>query len=180
MNQEPNHADCHDISPDEQAFLDQEYGNRPRIEDAERCRLPASGFTETLSPVYDWARAIVSDFKAKANGQRIHANLWAYREQNSEWLALDLFGGIDGDLTFLIGEPHNYSLDSPGTVIQAPDMTEAIHMAGIICDALDVDVRVGCRINEVNSYCTPDQWGPNQTNAPLKIVSQATDEGLSK
>jgi hypothetical protein len=55
------------------------------------------------------------------------AKLWVYREQNRDWLSLEFFGGVDEDLIFRIGEPHNYSLDSPVTEIQVPDMTEALH-----------------------------------------------------
>lgn len=186
MNQEICQFCSHEISPEEQAFMEKEYANQPRIEDAERCRLSASGFTETLSPVYDWAKSIVRDLQAKTNGQKITARLWAYRQPFSEWLALDFFDGIEANITFLIGEPHNYyaDLDGGGTV-NVPDMTEALHMVGIICDAINVEpidmvLYIGNRGNEVNPYCTPSQWVPGQTNAPLKIVGQATDGSLSK
>ncbi|MBU3640982.1 hypothetical protein [Polynucleobacter sp. Fuers-14] len=186
MNQEICQPESQDFSPEEQAFMEKEYANQPRIEDAERCRLPASGFTETLSPVYDWAKTVVRDLQAKTNGQKIAARLWAYREQYSEWLALDFFDGIEANITFLIGEPHNYyaDLDGGGTV-NVPDMTEALHMVGIICHAINVEpidivLSIGNRQNEVNPYCTPSQRVPGQTSAPLKIVGQATNESLLK
>jgi len=44
-----------------------------------------------------------------------------------------------------------------------------------VLDALDIkEVKIGKRDNEVNPYCTPSQWVPGQTNAPLKIMDQAT------
>lgn len=139
------------------------------VHDMEHCRLPASGFTETLSPVYDWAKAIVSDMRKQLSSEKIKADLWAYREQSCEWLCLDISEVANGSLIFLIGEPHNYSLNSPATVINVPDMTEALHMAGIICDALGAKIEIGRRNNEVNPYCTPSKWTPGQTNARLQI-----------
>lgn len=178
--QELDQPESHDLSTEEQALMDAEFANRPRIEDVQRCRLPASGFTQTLNPVYDWASTVVAYLQTLANSQKVEAGLWAYREQFSEWLALDLTGGVNAHITFLIGEPHNFHSDlDDGGVVAVPDMTEALHMAGIICDAFNAKVDVGCRANEVNRYCTPGPWGPNQTNARLKVVTPISGKGLS-
>lgn len=133
------------------------------------CRLPASGFTHTLNEVYDWANAVAKSAKAAMHHQPVKVSIWAYREQNAEWLSVDFYTDdqSDGDyiMTFLIGEPHSFDLQQP----TAPDMTEALHMAGILCDALDAHISLGRRNNEVNRYCTPDPWSPNQTNGKLRI-----------
>jgi hypothetical protein len=183
INSENHQSDHETLSPEEQAFLDEKYGKQLHIEDARRCRLPASGFTETLDDVYDWASSLVNQLnQLRVAAKPVQAFVWAYREQSFELVALDFDGGIDACLQFLIGEPHNfYASINDGGVIAVPDMTEALHMIGIVLDALDIkEVKIGKRVNEVNPYCTPSQWVPGQTNAPLKIMDQATYGGLVK
>lgn len=161
------------LSEEDEAYYKRVYANQPRIEDALRCRLPASGVTETLNSVYDWAVIMVSRFRPKVDGQKVTADLWAYREQGSEWLALDFDGAlIDERITFLIGEPHNFYADFDGGTVNVPDMTEALYMAGIICDALDAPIiNFGKRGNEVNPYCTPDLQSGHHS-ARLRIIDR--------
>jgi len=175
MNQHLSQPESHDFSPEEQAFMDKEYANQPRIEDAERCHLPPSGANNTLSPVYDWAKTVVALLQKQSNGQRVKARLWAYRYSGAEWLSMDFSNGADASFTFCIGEPHNYVVDgSSGTVTCVPDMTEALHMAGIVFDAVNAEVEVGNR-RELNPYCSLDK-----ISSVLKIESETTDESLAK
>lgn len=166
------------LSKEDEAYYKEAYGNQPRIEDAQRCRLPASGITETLDSVYDWAKILVSRLRPNVDGQKVSASLWAYREQSSEWLALDFSGGrVDERITFLIGEPHNFYADFDGGTVNVPDMTEALYMAGILCDALDAQVvDFGKRGNEVNAYCTPNHLVPGHHSARLEVPTEQTLE----
>lgn len=134
-----------------------------------QCRLPASGFTETLNEVYEWAKNTVIKAKAAMPDGGITVVVWAYREQNSEWLSVDFYDEKDRDycMTFLIGEPHTFEMSEP----YVPDMTEALHMVGIVIEALGAKVKIGRRCNEVNKYCTPEEkWEEGQTNAHLSLV----------
>ncbi|MBU3587438.1 hypothetical protein ICN30_06295 [Polynucleobacter sp. 31A-FELB] len=175
MNQEICQPESQDFSPEEQAFMEKEYANQPRIEDAERCHLPPSGASNTLSPVYDWAKTVVALLQKQSNGQRVKARLWAYRYSGAEWLVMEFLDGAEGSFTFCIGEPHNYVVDdSSGTVTLVPDMTEALHMAGIVFNAVNAEVEVGNR-RELNPCCCPDK-----TTSALKVESQKTGEDLAK
>ncbi len=136
--------------------------------DMEKCRLPASGFTETLDRIYDWAKQVVSAAKAELHGADIRTLVWAYREQNCEWLSVGIYdeNNFNYIITFLIGEPHNFDINCPSV----PDMTEALHMTGIVLDALGLVATIGRRGNEVNKYCTPETWKPAQTSATLVLA----------
>jgi hypothetical protein len=133
----------------------------------EICDLPASGFTRTTNDVYDWAKAVVTKVKEKLPEGQINAAVWAYREQGYEWLAVCFHRDDDDtyDLGFTIGEDHSFHLVEPGV----PDMTEALHMVGILCEALAAKIQIGRRCNEVNPYCTQEEWRPGQTNGQLVL-----------
>lgn len=132
-----------------------------------QCYLPASGFTNTLNEVYDWAKMVVASARSRLSGSQLRVAVWAYREQGYEWLAVDFFDEADNDylMTFLIGDEHDFHADEP----RVPDMTEALHMAGIVIEALGAKIELGRRCNEVNKYCTPEAWTETQTNAMLAL-----------
>lgn len=131
------------------------------------CRLSASGFTHTLDGVYDWAKVVVAAAKKKLNGP-ITLTLWAYRHGGHEYLAADFYTKANESycLSFVVHHPHDFDLEQPGV----PDMTEALHMVGIVAEALEATIEIGCRQNETNKYCTPAPWQPGQTNARLVLI----------
>lgn len=133
----------------------------------EGCDLRASGFTKTTNGVYDWAAAVVAKVKEKLPEGRLNAAVWAYREKGYEWLAVCFHCDDEdtNDLGFTIGEDHSFHLVEPGV----PDMTEALHMVGILCEALGAKIQIGRRCNELNQYCTPGKWRPGQTNGQLVL-----------
>lgn len=134
-----------------------------------QCRLPASGFTYTPDEVYIWAKRVVAAIRAALpSGTPPNVLMWAYREQRREWLSLIFHDTQERDycLTFLIGDPHDFHM----TELTVPDMTEALHMAGILIADLDAVVSIGRRWNEVNRTCTPDAWVDGQTSGVLKLV----------
>lgn len=140
------------------------------------CRLPASGFTDTLNGVYDWATKVVAKVRSDLGVGPVRVSVWAYREQERQWLAADFHADDFGlarsyPMTFVVGETHDFDLEEPNV----PDMTEALHMVGILCEALGATIEIGRRCNEVNRYCTPEAWGPGQTNARLVILVKAKE-----
>lgn len=136
----------------------------------ETCRLPAGGFTETLTGVYDWAKAVVAKAKECLGEAPVKVLVWAYRHQSWELLAVDFHtdDGRDYSMTFMIGDRHDFELSEPSV----PDMTEALHMVGILCEALGATIQIGRRGNEVNPYCTPEQWQPGQTSGQLALATR--------
>lgn len=135
-----------------------------------RCYLPASGFTRTVDEAYDWGCEVTRRIKQALPDGAIHVLVWAYREQHREWLAAIFYdaAGRDCTITFLSGYPHNFDLTEP----YVPDMTEALHMTGIVADALSATITIGRRDNEVNRYCTPGVWVDEQTNGSLVLAEK--------
>jgi hypothetical protein len=137
------------------------------------CDLPASGFTFTLPGVHQWAKEAVQAIRSKLDTGEISVRVWAYREQGHEWLACD-FINKDKDrespenglsITFLIGYPHNFGAED----LNVPDMSEALHMIGLVVTSLGAKVELGLSKNETNPSCTKTPWKPGQTNAPVDL-----------
>lgn len=131
------------------------------------CHLPESGFTVTLSDVYDWAKHHI-DIVNKVFGSNCDAHLWSYREQSSEWISFTVYNGKHiHDILFRIGLPHDFNYSYPSV----PDSCEALHMIGLITNALSINTQIGLNQNETNQYCTGQtKWKENQTNAQIQFI----------
>lgn len=131
------------------------------------CHLPASGFTVTLNGVYDWAKHHIEIIN-KVFGSNCNAHLWSYREQSSEWISFTVYNEKHiHDILFLIGQPHNFNYSYP----YVPDSCEALHMIGLITNALKINTEIGLNQNETNKYCTGQtEWKENQTNAQIEFI----------
>lgn len=136
----------------------------------ELCRLPASGFTETPESVLVWADQVVAMAKKKLNGFVPRVWLWAYRNAGTEYLAADIGdeheSSVGHSLTFVIGAGSRLNIDEPFV----PDMTDALHLVGIVAEGLRADVEVGRRGNEVNEAVLARPLALGETNGKMRTA----------
>lgn len=132
------------------------------------CRQPASGFTETPAEIIEWAKSTVSIAKEIMTGKQISAHVWAYREQDCQLLAVDLIDeeGHWYGINFTTGVGYCLHPQEP----YVHDLTEALHMAGIVSASLGATVELGCRDNETNEAVLARPLLPGETNGNLALV----------
>lgn len=134
------------------------------------CRLPGSGFTETPAAVFNWAADAAALARRSLPGGPLRAHLWSFRHDSRDVLVLGLIDGLEISrhcVHFTTGFPHNFDLREP----YVPDLAEAIHMAGIVLEALEARVEwVGMRGNEVNPEVLARPLGALETNGPMKVA----------
>lgn len=133
------------------------------------CDLSASGATNTPERVLDWADRAVSEARKALNGVAAFANVWPYSHGGTEFLGCSIRGNsgsisgyavtfvidLDADLTFAC-EPH------------VPTMGDALHMVGIVLAALDANIAVGRRGQEVNQRILREPLASGRTNGPMR------------
>tara|TARA_B100000614_G_scaffold219761_1_gene206078 strand:+ start:718 stop:1164 length:447 start_codon:yes stop_codon:yes gene_type:complete len=135
--------------------------------------LPASGFTRTNTKLHQWAKHLVLKARSMFGGDEIFAAVWAYREQGYDHLSCDLFNKDKSkSLPVTICSCGEYYFqDVKGGTAEADvhDMPEAIHLAGIITQALNAIVKVGLGKNEVNPEALAAPMREGQTNVPIDL-----------
>jgi len=141
---------------------------------SDACYLPASGFTRTHEAVHEWVGEVVRYARTEFAGEAIKACIWAYREQGCQYLSCDL-GSVSSDKSFpitLAAEGEHYFADVCGGAAEADlyDLPEALHVAGLICRALDAQVSVALVANEVNEKILARPLGPGETNGAINTA----------
>ncbi|HHV7521268.1 TPA: hypothetical protein ACUNF5_002751 [Burkholderia orbicola] len=139
------------------------------------CRLPASGFTETPNAVFEWADQVVSAARQTLCGSKPRIRLWAYRHQGCEYLAADIWDEHEASrfhpITFVIGDDSCFDMHEP----VVPDMSDALHMVGIVAEGLSANVEVGRRGNEVNEQVIARPLAPGETNEAMRTAGRLDD-----
>jgi len=134
-----------------------------------RSRLEPSGFTETSSALHECAGHIVAKAKAYFAGAPVKAQLWAYRWDDCEILSCDLLSEDAANaIPVTITAAGRQMLDVPDEP-EVFDMTEALHLAGMITQALDATVTVGRTGNEVNETVLPAPLPAGNTNGRINL-----------
>ena len=135
--------------------------------------LPASGFTNTNKELHEWAGNLVRYAKEIFGAQPINAEVWSYREKDGMMLSCDLSNSDKSlSLPIIIDTVSEYYFpEIKGGVAEAdvPDMVEAIHLAGIITQALGAKVKVGLGQNEVNPDVLSKPLVGKQTNGKINL-----------
>ncbi|MGS1035957.1 hypothetical protein [Burkholderia glumae] len=138
----------------------------------ELCRLPASGFTETPEAVLVWADEVVSHAKKKLNGFEPRVRVWGYRHNGAEYLAADISdeheSSVGHALTFVIGNDLLPSLNIEEPKVS--DMSDALHLVGIVAAGLKADVTIGRRGNEVNEAVLARPIAHGETNGTMRAA----------
>lgn len=124
--------------------------------------LPPSGFTFTHPDLHAAAKEIITRARNNFGEEKVSAHLTSYRHCDYEHLSCDLFVPNKKNLVMpitiaAINESDFQYWDEP----QVVDMTEAIHLSGLIISALNAEVSVGRHKNEINEclLATPLQKG---------------------
>jgi hypothetical protein len=133
---------------------------------------PASGFTTTNTELHTWAGKLVSKIKEKFNENEISAFIAAYREQEREHLSCDLINiekNISMPITICADGEYYLPLDTDMSEADVHDMTEALHLVGLITQAINAKVIVGRLVNETNEDVLVTPLIENQTNAHINI-----------
>lgn len=131
------------------------------------CDLSPSGFTYTTNEVYDWLRAVIKAIDNKMDRANLSAGSWSYRVHETEVVCLDFCNDKNEyySLTFQAVGGHDYGMED----VYVPDLVEAWHMIGMVCQALNLKIEVGRTVSEINPYCTEDWTSEKQTNAKIKL-----------
>lgn len=133
--------------------------------------LPASGFTSTNPTSYAWCKYHVDQVKKKfgESASGLNAHLWSYRHGDTQCLSFDIYSDHEHYTMTLeaIGECDEYIESSDYGVF---DLAEALHIVGIIKEALNLEVEIGRRQNEVNTQLLEQPLVGTETNGRLKLV----------
>lgn len=112
------------------------------------CYLAAGGRTETPAAFLEWASRAVEDARRSLPGGRLIAYVWPYRHGLGECLSCDVWydapgHGQDQDtfaITFVIdGKTDLRDSNEPHVL----DMSDALHIAGIVLSRLDARITLG-------------------------------------
>lgn len=155
---------------DEIAAQDLEKEAQAQAERQKLSRLEPSGFTETSEALHACAGHIVAKAKAYFDGAPVKAEVWAYRwYDNCEIVSCDLWTeGSDKAMPVTITATGQQRLD----IHDEPDvfdMTEALHLAGMITQALGATVTVGRTVNEANQAVLPAPLPAGHTNGTINL-----------
>lgn len=154
---------------DEIAAQDLEKQALTGAERLKQSRLEPSGFTETNAALHACAGHIVAKVKASFAGAPVKAQLWAYRWHDCEVLSCDLLSEDAANaIPVTITAAGRQMLDVPDEP-EVFDMTEAVHLAGLIIQALDATVTVGRTANEVNEAVLPAPLAAGHTNGRINL-----------
>jgi hypothetical protein len=156
--------------------LDEEYrhneaihGEFKKLEQNKLSVLEPSGFTNTNIELHDCAKRLVDKAKALFKYEHLKAKVWSYRWDDSMVLTCDLFS-LTSELSMTItisavGRLMLDYLDEP----EVYDMTEAVHLVGLITKALDAKVLVGRGDNEINTAILDNPLSEGQTNGTINL-----------
>ena len=113
--------------------------------------LPISGFTFTNAELHKAAKFIISKAREFFGTKPVSVHLWAYRRSDDQYLSCDFFVPnnlkLTMPITISIADEANFEVwDEP----VVGDMTEAIHLSGLLISALNAHIFVGRHKNETN------------------------------
>lgn len=148
---------------------------RQKLSNIQLSELNASGFTHTSTDLYEYLKHLVSDIKKKLPCESsIEAYLWSYRHSGYSVVSFDLMEGEKYyPITITIcNEPDYAHLDEP----DFSDITEAMHMIGILSQSLDLKISAGRTGNEINEALLERPLSGKETNGKLKLLKFDTHE----
>lgn len=139
------------------------------LEQKKISRLEPSGFTFTDTDLHTIANKIVNYVRSRANGQTLTAHVWPYRYDGDHMLSCD-FHSTDSDLIIplyitALREQSDTPIDEP-TVY---DLPEALHLAGLVTRALNVEVKIGRYRNETNQAVLARPLKNAETNGQIDL-----------
>ncbi|MCL6336287.1 hypothetical protein EXT65_21065 [Pectobacterium carotovorum subsp. carotovorum] len=147
-----------------------------QLEEAELIKLShlePSGFTETNKELHDCAGKIVKKAKEKFKDEPVITKVWAYRFGGYNMISCDLFTqdrSVTMPVTISAVERQMLDdLDEPDVF----DMAEAVHLVGLITQALDATVIVGLGRNEINPHVLAQPLGEGHTNGAINLWRQS-------
>lgn len=132
--------------------------------------LGASGFTKTSNDLYEYLSKVVIDIKSKLPlKNKVKAHLWSYRHDGRSVISFDLKElEKHYPITITICAESNYDyLDEP----EFSDISEAMHMIGILTKSLSLEVEIGRTCNETNQKLVSKPFSENQTSGELKLLN---------
>lgn len=133
--------------------------------------LPPSGFTFTNSELHKAAKVIIGKAREFFGSTPVSAHLWAYRRSEDEYLSCDFFVPdnlkLTMPITISIADEADFEVwDEPIVV----DMTEAIHLSGLLISALNAHVFVGRHDNEINESLLAAPLKEGETNGSIDLA----------
>ncbi|EHA1126437.1 hypothetical protein FG475_15055 [Vibrio navarrensis] len=137
----------------------------------EKSDLPPSGSTFTNSALHKTAKAIIGKARELFGSTPVSVHLWAYRRSEDEYLSCDFFVTdnlkLTMPITISIADEADFEVwDEPIVV----DMTEAIHLSGLLISALNAHVFVGRHDNEINESLLAVPLNEGETNGSIDLA----------
>lgn len=132
--------------------------------------LSASGFTNTSPMSYAWCRYHIDKIREKFGSDielALKCHLWSYRHGDTGCFSFDIYKD---------DECYTMTLESIGAVGDCVensdygvfDLVEALHIVGIFKEALNLEIEIGRRDNEVNAQLLAKPLTEKETNGRLK------------
>ena len=134
--------------------------------------LNPTAFTFTDKEIHDCAGKIVKQAKEIFNAAPVTARVWSFRHDGYEMISCDL--SDQGETKWMpivitaTGEQMLEIIDEP----EVFDMTEALHLAGLIVRAMDAKVIVGRGQNEINPEVLAKPLIGRETNGKINLWKQ--------
>jgi hypothetical protein len=132
-------------------------------------RLDPSGFTETNKDLHVCAEKIVKRAKEIFKAEPVMAHVWSYRWGGYNMISCDL-SSLDQKISMpiTISAVERQMLeyfDEPDVF----DMAEALHIVGIVTQALDAKIKIGLGRNEVNPAVLSSPLKEGETNGRIYL-----------
>jgi len=146
-------------------------------ESKNRSNLSVTSITDTYLPLHQWAETVVTLACNMFNKQPISANVWPYRDRGASILSCVLFNENQNiRLPICIEANGKYNFPELGDAlveVDVPDMAEALHLVGIITQALNSEVKIGRGDNEVNKSVLAEPLPENQPYGQINLWKQS-------
>ncbi|HIA2852043.1 TPA: hypothetical protein ACWP1P_004812 [Escherichia coli] len=141
-------------------------------------RLEPSGFTETNKALHDCAGDIVKKAKELFKSEPVIAQVWSYRWGGYSMISCDLFSqDRTVSMPVTISAVERQMVEYPAesevfTEVEVFDMAEALHLAGLITQALDAQIIIGLGRNEVNPDVLAKPLEEDHLNGEINLWKQ--------
>ncbi|MFH7556444.1 hypothetical protein ACFHU4_16970 [Escherichia coli] len=138
-------------------------------------RLEPDCFTETNKALHDCAGNIVKKAKEFFKSEPVIAHVWSYRWGGYSMISCDIFSqDRTVSMPVTISAVERQMVEYPAksdvfTEVEVFDMAEALHLAGLITQALDAQIIIGLGQNEVNPNVLAKPLGEYQSFGEINL-----------
>lgn len=142
---------------------------RDALESPKKSTLGPDGFTFTDTGLHHMAGRLVLHVRQQSNGKVLQARVWPYRHDREQMISCDFtIKGTDQTIPVSVSALGEQCAEPVGE-LTVYDMTEALHLIGMVTRALDAEVTIGRYRNERNVAVLAQPLQAHQTNGPINL-----------